>query len=561
MQIAAISHHSPVPAGPRRARLPASHVALCVGLLCAATATPTLCLAQAGGATAPAAAVAPPPAPTFAVRGFTIKGHNPLPEGETSALLAPFLRTQATLQTLADAAAALESALKAQGWGLYKVVLPPQALGETVMLEIVTFTIGKVDVKGQKRVDTDNVLASLPELAPGHSPNLRRLAGQTRLANTSTHKQLRVGLRESATPDRIDASIEVRDTRPWQLGVDISNAGTAATGRDRVTLLASHGNLFNRDHNLSGAWTTSVEQPNDVRQWGLSYRVPLYAQAGALSASLSRSDVVGRFGAFSSTGAGDTFQAGYTQQLAPVGERTSEWSANLVDRLFKGAQLYDSSGAPVGPATPDTRSRSLNLGYSAATQGDARSLSYHVTWAVSLPGGRGNNLAAYSNNGLNTAITSAHWQALRGSANLQQTLPAKWQLVLRGDWQYSADALISGEQFGLGGASSVRGLAERALQGDKGLLTSIELQSPELQPHLRVLGFVDAGWLGNQHPNATRLGSDRVSSVGLGLRWASGPNASLGLDYGHVMVGSRQTTPDAPRRGDDRLHLSLSLRY
>lgn len=506
-----------------------------------------------------------PAAPSFAIRGFEIKGENPLSSAETSILLAPFLRTQATIETLAAATAALESALKAQGYGLYKLVLPPQALGETVQLEIVRFTIGNVAVQGQKYVDEPNVLRSLPELKAGHSPNLLRLATETRLANTSAHKQLRVGLRESASPDRIDAHVEVRDGSPWQLGADLSNAGTPATGHDRITLVASHGNLFNRDHSLSSAWTTSAERPGDVQQWGLSYRAPLYALGGAVNASLSRSDVVGRFGAFSSTGAGNTFQLGYTQQLASAGERNAEWSISLTDRLFRGAQLFDDRGMPVaGSLTPDMRSRSLSLGYSATLQNNQRTLAYNLGWTVALPGGRANNLAAYSNNGLNTAITTAHWQALRGGASLRHALPAKWQLALRGEWQFSPDALIAGEQFGLGGANSVRGAAERALQGDKGVLLSFELQSPELQPRLRVLGFVDAGWLGNQHPHPTRLSSDHLASAGVGLRWASEQRFSLSLDYGRVISGSSlpvASFPDAPRRGDERLHLGLSLRY
>ncbi len=566
MQVSTIAKALRIALSPTRPHTPMrqtpSHPALRTWLLCAVAVTPPALQAQT--LAAPAIAVAPGQ-PSFAIHGFQIKGSNPLSSSDTSALLAPYLRTQATLDTLAAAAAALEGALKAQGYGLYKVVLPPQALGDTVTLEVVRFTLGKVDVRGLQHVDSANVLASLPELTPGHSPNLLRLSTQTRLANTSAHKQVRVGLRESATPDMIDASVEVIDTRPWQIGTDSTNAGTAATGHDRLTVLASHSNLFNRDHSLNAAWTTSAQQPGDVRQWGLNYRVPLYTLGGAVNASLSRSDVVGRFGAFSSTGAGNSLQLGYTQQLAPAGERTSEWSLNFADRLFKGAQLQDASGVPMaGPVTPDTRSRSLNLGYSATVQGERQTLAYNLGWAVSLPGGSGNNLNAYSNNGLNAAITRARWQALRGAASLRQTLPAQWQLSLRGEAQYSPDALISGEQFGLGGAGSVRGVAERALQGDKGVLASAELYSPELRPRLRLLGFLDAGWLGNHHPNPSRLASDHLASAGVGLRWASEQHVSLSLDYGRVISGSRlpaASYPDAPRRGDERLHLNLSLRY
>lgn len=521
-----------------------------------------LVLAQPATATGPSATAAQP---VFAIRGFEIQGENPLETGETSRLLAPFLRTQATIETLAAATAALEQALKAGGHALHRVVLPPQPLGETVRLQIVRFALDKVDVKGLSRLDRENVLASLPELAPGGSPNLQRMAIQGRLANLGGHKQVQVGLKASAKPDAIDATVDVREGSPWQWGVDLSNTGSAATGRDRLTLLGGHSNLFNRDHALSGAWTTSLQEPGDVRQWGLTYRMPLYASGGFLQASLSRSDIVGRFGAFSSTGAGDSLVVGYTRYLPQADGFTSEWSLGVADRLFKGAQILGAGGVPLpGTASPDTRGRSAVFGFSGRQDSDTRPWAYGLQLAVSLPGGRGNTLAAYSNGGLNPAITSHRWLALRGNASLRQTLAGGWHAGLRTEWQFSPDALIAGEQFGFGGASSLRGMKERALSGDQGLFGSAEVVSPPLGKGLRALAFLDAGVLHNHNPNASRLASDRVSSVGLGLRWSPEPQVSLNLDYGRIVTGSRLPAagfPDAPRKGDERLHLMLSVRY
>jgi len=519
---------------------------------------------------------APPPATVAAaapdapepprLHSLQVQGDNPLSADETSQVLSPFLRQPASLDTVAAAAAALEAALQAHGYSLYKVGLPPQTLDGALRLEVLRFNLAQVNVRGNQYSDRDNLLASLPELVPGQSPNLLRLGLQTRLANTSPYKQLRVGLRESATPDSVDASIEVQDHSPWLFGADLTNTGSAATGQDRITFLASHSNLFNRDHGLSAAWTTSAQARSDVRQWGLSYRVPLYALSGALSASVSRSNVVGRFGAFSSTGAGNTTQFGYTQLLPTAGDWSGEWSLNLNDRLFNGAQLQDASGNPIaGTTTPDTRSRSLTLGHAATLEGNGATLAYNLNWSRALNGGSGNTLAAYTNGGTNPAITTLHWQALRGGATLQLPLPGQWLLTLRGDGQASPDALIAGEQFGLGGATSVRGVPERILQGDSGLQTTVELRGPELRPGLNLLGFIDTGWLSNHHPNATtRLGSDHLISAGLGLRWVTADGVSLSLDYGRVLVGSllpAASAPTAPHPGDQRLHLNVSLRF
>ena len=138
-------------------------------------------------------------------------------------------------------------------------------------------------------------------------------------------------------------------------------------------------------------------------------------------------------------------------------------------------------------------------------------------------------------------------------------------LAVRGQAQYSPDVLISGEQFGLGGLASVRGTGiERPISGDKGLSASVEVTTPELLAGLRLLGFVDAGWLGNNQANGlTKPGTDRLASVGLGLRYVKGPFA-LTADYGRLLTGSRvplALSSVAPQRGDDKLYVSAAVRF
>ena len=144
-------------------------------------------------------------------------------------------------------------------------------------------------------------------------------------------------------------------------------------------------------------------------------------------------------------------------------------------------------------------------------------------------------------------------------------LPAQWLLSWRSEAQLSPNALIPGEQFGLGGSASVRGIPERALQGDQGLQTTLELRSPHLRPNLNLLLFADMGWLHSRNPNGdTRLRSDQVASLGLGLRWASPTGLALAADYGYVVTGSRPSRSsdlDPPQAGDERLHLSLNWRF
>lgn len=510
----------------------------------------------------PPLATAAPPAEVPTVRGFSISGQNPLSSGDEALALAPFFRAPATLDTLQRATAALEAALVKQGHVLHRVVLPPQEVGEVIRLEMVHFSMGQVVVEGNQHFDVANIRASLPELNEGGVPRLGLLAVQTALANANPAKQLQVGLRAAPDADRIDATVKVQDGRPVAGSLTVSNMGTAATGRDRVTLAGQHSNLFNRDHQLAGAYTTSAVRPGDVKQLGLTYRAPLYRQGGMVDASYTRSSVVGSFGsgagAFTSTGAGHTWGLGYTQHLEPQDGLQRDVSLLLEDKVFDATAL---NGAPLAGQVA-RRSRPLSLGYRVKRQSDGAYWDAGVTLAANLPGGSGNSLAAYQSE--KPVVSTSGWRALRAQASHVQALGVNWLLGGRLQAQWSSTALMAGEQFGLGGFSSLRGAQERVLAGDSGWGASLELTSPEWLPGLRLLGFVDAGGVrARQLPGSLAPARDSASSVGLGLRFNRDP-VVLALDYGQVVGGSRApvaANPQAPRHGDHKLHFTLSARF
>lgn len=82
--------------------------------------------------------------------------------------------------------------------------------------------------------------------------------------------------------------------------------------------------------------------------------------------------------------------------------------------------------------------------------------------------------------------------------------------------QVAGEALIPGEQFGLGGVHSVRGFAERELSGDDGFRASVELWPPAVPgTSLRFLLFADAGRVILEEQS-----SDAIASIGAGMRRA-----------------------------------------
>ncbi|MCW7537317.1 hypothetical protein OOT46_05555 [Aquabacterium sp. A7-Y] len=537
-----------------------------------ATLAVAVLLAACGGAAraqqqTPAEMPAAPPEAVFSIKGFAISGDNPLGSGETSVVLAPFLRADATLAVLQAATAALERALHERGYSLYRVVLPPQALSDTVSLTVVRFSLGKVQLEGNgPHFDDSNVRAALPELREGESPNLLKLARETAVANENPSRQLVVSLKQAPEDESIQATVRVKERAPWSAGVVWSNFGTPETGRDRLSVAGSYNNLFNRDHVLGMAYTTSLDEPSRVKQVGLTYRAPLYAAGGVLFASFTDSDVVGTFGltqggaeyqTFESTAAGRTAKIGYSHYFVPDGGYRAYATLAWEDKLYKASEV---DGVAL---QRDRRSRPLTLGYVGVREAERQRLAYNAELAVNVVTAGGNTLSAYRTE--NDEIDTARWKALRGGASVLRELPGGWQAGARLQAQWSPDLLIAGEAFGLGGVGSLRGVPDRVLYGDSGVSLSLEAYTPQWLQGLRASAFVDAGALRSHVTDRPeRRRKDRLASVGLGLRYAHASGASLNADYGYVVTGSRADSaenPSVPEKGDDKFHFSVSYAF
>lgn len=498
--------------------------------------------------------------PTFRISGFELTGDIPLSSEDTTRVLAPFISNQATIETLQKASAALEQALQAKGFALHRVALPPQEVGEKVTLNVVKFVIGKVVLEGAQYHSEQNIRASIPELQEGQAPSFSKLAVQMALANENPSKQLQVNLKESETPDTIDVRVSVKDSPALTGSLNWNNTGTNATGNDRATVAFNHNNVRGLDHQMSAALTTSLERSDLVKQLGLNYRIPFYRDGEVLGLAYTYSDVIGNFGSFQSTGAGQTLGLNYSHYFAPEGGLRTYLSGGLDYKLYNAAKV---NGVVVSGQV-DRVSTPITLGYTARKESDTAMWLASVELATNLGGGAGASLTDYKTE--DGRIQTTNWTALRVSANYVAPFASDWTWSVRSQMQYSGDALISGEQFGLGGSNSVRGTSERVVSGDNGVFVSLEIQTPQLAPGLRLLGFVDGGELTNNNSAAStalKPGSDQVASVGFGLRWNTAVY-SLVADFGQIVTAAKQPAGGnnlLPKAGDSKLHVNLTARF
>lgn len=494
---------------------------------------------------------------SFMVTGFQVTGDNPLSAKATESVLKPYTGRHAGLEGLQAASDALQGELGARGYSFHRVVLPPQTLKDGVVrLEVVEFKLGEVNVENNHYFDDRNVLASLPGLEKGRAPNVKSLSRALRLANAHPSKQLRIAFNESGKAQAIDATVQVEDRSPNSFFTVLQNTGTEETGDWRLSLGYQYSNLFNRDHSALLVYTTSPDDTDAVSQVGFNYVIPFYRVAGTLSFVYSDSNVesgiVQDF--FQVSGAGTVAGVHYGQAFQDHGFYQHEAAISYEDKLFENGLTFN--GQPLA-GIADVRTNPVSLTYRGRFVGVNNIFGFALTGVSNQPDGSDSDAAAYA---ANRAGADPEWSALRYAFEYNHRFGNSWAVSLRHEGQSTGEPLVPGEQFGLGGANSIRGFEERELLADNGWQTNLEVLTPPLgNSAITLLAFYDLGHLENDGDTAQSAGQSAEAdpaSAGLGLRWVWGGRLSIRADAASVLEGAGNTED-----GDTALHFNLYYRF
>jgi hemolysin activation/secretion protein len=497
----------------------------------------------------------------FDIARFDVSGNTLLPPQQIESLLAPFTGPTRDFGDVQRALEALEAAYHALGYSVVAIELPEQELNRgVVLLRVVETKIGRVSVKNNQYFDEANVRRALPALREGRSPNLKDISANLKQSNENPSKQVTLKLQGSDTDGEVDAVLEVKDERAWKAMANVDNTGTAQTGKTHLGFILQHANLFGRDHLASLQYTTSAEEPGRVKVYGAGYHVPLYALGDSLDFFASYSNVDSgtiAAGAFNLavSGRGAVYGARYNQALAKRGEVESHLTYGVDVKAFKNnVQLLEFEAGNLGN---DVTVHPVSVSYTASVPLTAGELGAQVSLLRNVSGGSNGGRADFT---LARAGAKADYTVLRFGASVTRALASDWQLRAIVNGQATGDALIPGEQFGAGGAGSVRGFAEREIANDSGVAVNLEAYTPNLCDRLgwncRLLGFIDHAYLKRNHAQPGEIGSTSISSAGVGARLLLSTYVNLQLDFGHVLRAGATERADA-----NRLHLRLGLAY
>jgi len=552
-------------AGPRRGRALALTAALGLPLLVISQAA--LAQASATPAGSAQAASAQAAAEQVQVRSFQVQGNTLLDAQAVQAALAPYTGAR-NLADLQQAAQAVQALYGQAGWAAVLVYLPPQPVADGVVtLNVVEGKVGQVQVQGAQRLSAARVRAALPSLVEGATPRVRRIDAELQIANENPGRSMAVLLGPGSVPGEVQATVKVEEQPVQRFSASLDNSGNDRTGNYRLGLGWQHADLTGHDDLLSLNLQTSPTEPSMVQVASAGYRWPLPGLRAALDLFAAYSNVDGgtqmiAAGDLSFAGAGRIAGARMVWYLPRLGEFDQRLTTGLESRAY----LNDCSvaGLPAGACGAAGESVSvqpITLEW-AAQQGGSTPMLFTLALTQNLAlGGKHGAQADFD------AVRPGapqRYTVLRGGAQGSMPVLDDARVAARFSLQHSGDALVSGEQFGLGGAQSVRGYQERELSGDSGWQLSLELLSPRLGTEmlpatsdLRLVAFADAGEVNNQAGTTCRANTTRcrATSLGVGLRLGWGP-VQLRADVARAMQDAIGT-----ERGDWRAHVALSASF
>ena len=519
---------------------------------------------QAPGAQQPQAAPQVPPSPPrFEIQRFLVEGNTILSQAELDKILTPFSGKNRDFGDIQRALEALQDVYTGRGYNAVRVSVPEQDIRSgQVRLRVLEARIRRVRIQGNRFFDGKNVRAGLPSLKEGTSPNTQAIGRDAQLVNENPAKQVSVALQAADDPGQVDATVRVTDEKPSRISVFADNTGTPKTGNVRTGLGYQNANLFNGDDVINAQVLTSPGHASDVKVFGAGYRVPVYNWRGVVDALAGYSSVNSGTvqDLFNVSGKGTVFGLRYTQLLGRIDTYEHRAAFGLDYRAYKNNVTFVGTTESL---VPDITVRPASLTYSGRASQAGRDLSFNISYSHNIPGGSKGDQAAFDEPGQRSGA-SAKYSIWRAGVAFSQLLPSDFIVRAVANAQQTKDLLIPGEQFGMGGADSVRGYYERETASDVGRRFSLEGYGPDFGSWIgstwraRPLIFADAA---RGHDRSTdtapvRGPENKLGSYGLGFRANQGKSLAFRLDAARV-------TQDAGTRikGDTRVHFAAAYSF
>jgi hemolysin activation/secretion protein len=477
-------------------------------------------------------------------------------------LEATYVGEPLTLETIQKIKGAIIEAYRKKDRPVVAVDVPEQDLTEgTLELIITEGTIGEVLFTGNKWFSAKR-MEKYVHLKPGDEINARTLSSDLFWINRNAFRKTDVVL----TPGRLDGTTNLefvtKDRFPLRPYVGADNTGIDTTGKGRVFTGFNWGDAFYLDQTLSYQFTKSTEW-NRFFAHTANYNILLpWRNSITFYGGYSGVKPLVLDSRFKSTGRSWQASMRYDIPLPPFYNFLHELTIGADYKWTNNNMLFGQTPILIDGIAVITQAM---LGYNLGYENCYTKIIFETEFYWS-PGNLFAHQGLSSYNNLRTFATS-HYIYTRSVLGSTFKLPREAALafIFRGQW--ANENLLSSEQFGVGGYSTVRGYDERIINGDNAFLSTVELRSmpfgftptscPNAKHTCEILGFFDYGIAINHKTPLDDPTSEFLMSIGPGVRYSIGTFVFVRFDWGYQL---HHLPPEIEAR-HSKYHFSAIMSY
>jgi hemolysin activation/secretion protein len=428
---------------------------------------------------------------------------------------------------------------------LVDVYVPPQSMQNgNLVVVLATAKLGRIRTEGQKHISSHDLGCQI-RMRAGDSVNVKTLADDLTLLNTSPWRQVSSSFTPGAAPGEADLVLQTVDQTPVRVYGSWDNTGSALTGLNRWRAGVNWGDAFGVIGSRLDYSFTTTNSPRNLMEHSLLFTMPTrYRDTVTFTGDYSSSDVPIEDGVFRSQGKNIQLGAQWTHPFGGPALAGSQFTSGFEYKHIGNALLFNDT-----------------------TQTNSAPNLYQFYMGAQLPW-----VDSFGSNALNARVTvapgfnsDAAFNAARAGATSDYqradltydryvNLPAGFSLHGRFNGQWTSSVLISSERLPISGAASVRGYREEVLTADSGYVANMEALTPAVSVPVPFVGngvsgqlqgvaFYDFGQAfarGSGEQNqalGTTAKAFTLASAGLGARFNINQYMSLKADLGWRLRG------------------------
>jgi hemolysin activation/secretion protein len=452
----------------------------------------------------------------FNISAFQIKGNTLLSEAEVEEAVYPYTGPDRTVKDVEAARAALQAAYEKHGYSTVSVFIPEQGVATGVIrLEVQPQKIGKLTVRGASNPAA--IRAAAPSMSEGVVPNIHQVQQDIVILNQYPERRVTPEFVAGQVPGTLDVDLKVEEHSPLHATVELNNQASPETSGLRAVATVRDDDLWGRGDSVSFTAQTAPSHTAEGMVYSGNYSFRIDPSLQLLVYGVRSNSHVAVVGGVDVVGAGDIGGLRVIKTFSPLEGlyQSLTFGFDYKDFQEDTAVGSDRTGAPI-------KYWPLNASWRTDWIADkARSdLTFSATLGVN---GLGDNASQFDFKRYQARPNFSVFH-IDGSTTYTQASDLQWYAHLTSQW--TDDALISNEQFSLGGTSSVRGYLESEALADYGAALQLELRSPSFARRfgtwaneLRVLTFLDGGFGAIHSALAGQDSHWRLASAGVGTRF------------------------------------------